>query len=101
SPMDTVTGLEMAKALTEFGCLGILNRFDTSLEKLVKNKNKNSAIKAVSIALNSSLDIVEKLAEKDYIICIDTANANNNEVLRKTEEIKKKFKVKIIVGNIA
>ncbi len=35
------------------------------------------------------------------MICIDTANANNKEVLKKTEMIKKKYDVKIIVGNIA
>jgi IMP dehydrogenase len=35
------------------------------------------------------------------LICIDTANANNKEVLKKTEMIKKKYDVKIIVGNIA
>lgn len=28
SPMDTVTGIEMAKELSKLGCLGILNRFD-------------------------------------------------------------------------
>ncbi|MCH8325932.1 MAG: guanosine monophosphate reductase [Bacteroidetes bacterium] len=99
SPMDTVTGIEMAKALTVQGCLGILNRFDSSLnEVLIK---KIDGVKGVSIALNASLDNVKKLADNGYIICIDTANANNNEVLKKTEEIKNACDVKIIVGNIA
>ncbi len=35
SPMDTVTGIDMAKALKELGCVGILNRFDTSLDKVL------------------------------------------------------------------
>lgn len=99
SPMDTVTGIDMAKALTEQGCLGILNRFDSSLNEVLKNKTND--IKGVSIALNTPLDDVKKLAENRYIICIDTANANNNEVLKKTEEIKNACDVKIIVGNIA
>jgi len=47
------------------------------------------------------LDVVKKLADNGYIICIDTANANNKEVLKKTEEIKKTNNVKVIVGNIA
>ena len=44
---------------------------------------------------------IEKIVEKKYLICIDTANANNKEVLKKTEQIKKKYDVKVIVGNIA
>lgn len=100
SPMDTVTGLEMAQALGELGCIGILNRFDSSVKEILNGKVNNS-IKAVSIALNTEEEIIEKLAEKKYLICLDTANANNNEVLRKTEEIKKKHDVKLIVGNVA
>ncbi|HKI78548.1 MAG TPA: guanosine monophosphate reductase [Ignavibacteriaceae bacterium] len=100
SPMDTVTGIEMAETLTDLGCLGILNRFDSSLKEILNNNNENK-IKAVSVALTTPLVDIEKLAEKKYLICIDTANANNKEVLQKTEEIKKKFDVTIIVGNIA
>jgi IMP dehydrogenase len=101
SPMDTVTGLEMVEELNQLGCLGILNRFDSSLDSILKGQNTGSKIKAVSVALTISADEIAKLAERGYIICIDTANANNKEVLRKTEEIKKKFKIKLIIGNIA
>ena len=101
SPMESVTGIEMAKELTNLGCLGILNRFDSSLKRILEDDSNGNEIKAVSIALNTQIDVVEKLANKNYIICIDTANANNLEVLKKTEEIKKKFNVRIIVGNIA
>lgn len=100
SPMDTVTGLEMAKELTRLGCLGILNRFDSSLEILLKGKN-GKGVKAVSIGLNTEMKILEQLVERNLIICIDTANANNKEVLKKCEQIKKKFNTKIIIGNIA
>jgi len=100
SPMDSVTGIEMAKELSNLGSLGILNRFDSSLDSVLNSKN-GKGIKAVSIALNTDLKTIEKIAYKNYIICIDTANANNKEVLKKTEIIKKKFNVKVIVGNIA
>lgn len=100
SPMDSVTGIDMAKALTSCGSLGIINRFDSSLDSVINSKN-GRGIKAVSIALNTDLKTIEKIAEKKYIVCIDTANANNKEVLKKTEQIKKKFDVKLIVGNIA
>lgn len=101
SPMDTVTGLVMAKELTSLGCLGILNRFDSSLEEIVKKEEDKNQIRGVSIALTEGEDVIEKLADRKYVICIDTANANNKAVLSKTEEVKKKYDVKIIVGNIA
>ena len=100
SPMDSVTGIDMAKELSNLGSLGILNRFDSSLDAVLNSKN-GKGIKAVSIALNSNLKTIEKIAEKNYLICIDTANANNKEVLKKTEMIKKKFNVQVIIGNIA
>jgi len=101
SPMDTVSGLEMTKELSRLGCLGVLNRFDSSLDELLNDKKENGLVKAVSIALNAPIETIEKLAESKYIICIDTANANNSAVLNKTEEIKSKFDVPVIVGNIA
>ncbi|PJB01095.1 MAG: hypothetical protein CO127_05575 [Ignavibacteria bacterium CG_4_9_14_3_um_filter_36_18] len=100
SPMDTVTGIKMAKELTNLGCIGILNRFDSSLDFILKDENLGE-IRSVSVALNCSEELIEKLAAKNYLICIDTANANNKEVLKKTEDIKKKYSVNIIVGNIA
>lgn len=101
SPMDTVTGLDMAEELHRLGCLGILNRFDSSLNSVLDEERYKTSIKGVSIGLTTGDDIIEKLVERNYVICIDTANANNHEVLKKTEEVKKKYNVKLIVGNIA
>ncbi len=102
SPMDTVTGIEMAKELSNLGCLGILNRFDSSLDEVLSNGKSVRGIKGVSISVTTSLKTIEKLVSCNYVICIDTANANNKEVLKKTEQIRKKFKsAKLIVGNIA
>lgn len=101
SPMDSVTGIEMAKTLSALGCLGILNRFDSSLNDIISKKENNNAIKIVSVALNASDEILRRIAERGCIVCIDTANANNQEVLNKTKEIKKKYGMKVIVGNVA
>ena len=100
SPMDSVTGIEMAAALDDLKCIGIVNRFDSSLDKII-NGEYESKIKSVSIALNSTDEIIAPLAEKNFIICIDTANASNSSVLKKCEEIKNKYEVKVILGNIA
>ena len=101
SPMESVTGIEMAKELSSMGCLGIVNRFDSSLKEIIADKRNGDSIKAVSIALNSDSKTINELAEAGYIICVDTANANNLEVLKKTEEIKNRHNIKVIVGNIA
>lgn len=101
SPMESVTGIEMAKELNNLGCLGIVNRFDSSLDELLKNNNGTRKITAISIALNTPIDVVKKLAEGRRVVCIDTANASNQEVLKKTEQVKKNVRIKVIVGNIA
>ncbi len=101
SPMESVTGLEMAKELTTLGCIGILNRFDSSLKEVINRKENGKGVIAVSIALNSPDEEIEKLTAAGYLICIDTANANNLAVLNKADEIKKKYNVQLIVGNIA
>lgn len=100
SPMDSVTGISMAEELDYLNCLGIVNRFDASLTEISENDN-NDGVKAISIALNSSEELIEKLAAKNYILCIDTANASNLAVIEKCQEIKSKHDVKIILGNIA
>ncbi len=101
SPMDSVTGIEMAKTLSSLGCLGILNRFDSSLDEVLNNTGNGNSIKIVSVALNATNQVLERIAKHGFIVCIDTANANNQEVLNKTKEIKKNFGLKVIVGNIA
>ena len=101
SPMDTVTGLEMSKTLKEMGCIGILNRFDSSLDTFLNYDKSSNVIDAVSVGLTTEEKVIAKLAELDVIICIDTANASNKEVLKMCEEVKNKYKVKVIVGNIA
>jgi IMP dehydrogenase len=101
SPMESVTGIEMAIELYSLGCIGIVNRFDSSLNEILNNKNGKRKINAISIALNTSLDTIKKLADGRKIICVDTANASNREVLKKTEQIKSNLNIKVIVGNIA
>jgi IMP dehydrogenase len=101
SPMESVTGIEMAIELQSVGCIGIVNRFDSSLNEILTNNNGKRKIAAISVALNTPLDTINKLAEGRKIICIDTANASNKVVLKKTEQIKSNINIKIIVGNIA
>jgi IMP dehydrogenase len=101
SPMESVTGIEMAIELYSLGCLAIVNRFDSSLDEILNTNNGKRKINAISVALNTPLNTIKKLAVGRKVICIDTANASNREVLKKTEQIKSNVNVKVIVGNIA
>ena len=101
SPMESVTGIEMAIELNSLGCVGIVNRFDSSLDEILNNKNGRRKINAISVALNTPLDTIKRLSEGRKLICIDTANAGNKQVLKKTEQIKSNLEIKVIVGNIA
>jgi IMP dehydrogenase len=101
SPMDSVTGVTMAKELSGLGCIGVVNRFGSTPNELFVNGKIIDGVKAVSISLAAEDSMVEAIAENNLIVCIDTANANNAHVLKKCEEIKKKFKVKVMIGNIA
>lgn len=101
SPMDTVTGIDMAKALTESGCLGMLNRFDSSLDTLLNNGEARKGILGAAVGLNTADSVIERLSAAGLVLCLDTANANNREVLQKCEYIKKSFNPKIMVGNTA
>jgi len=101
SPMDSVCGIEMARELNTLGCIGIVNRFDSSLKELFRDESSSDGIQAVSVSLTADDELLERIAEKKMLVCIDTANANNAHVLNKCEEIKKKYNVKVILGNVA
>jgi IMP dehydrogenase len=101
SPMDTVCGIEMARELNSLGCIGIVNRFDSSLKQLFADEKSSEGVQAVSISLSAEDELLEKIAEKNFLVCIDTANANNAHVLKKCEEVKKKYNLKVIIGNVA
>lgn len=101
SPMDTVTGINMALELKDLGCLGILNRFDSSLKEIISDEKALNQIQAVSVSLTAPDELLEKLAEKNVLVCIDTANASNIHVLEMCEKLKKQYNLKVMVGNIA
>ena len=63
SPMESVTGIEMAKELTSLGCLGIVNRFDSSLREIITDKKNGDSIRAVSVALNTGSSTINELSE--------------------------------------
>ncbi|MBL8007902.1 MAG: guanosine monophosphate reductase [Ignavibacteria bacterium] len=110
SPMNTVCGGRMTKALAELGCLGIIHRFNTveeQLSEIFNNNLRNTGYKSAAIGINIKKDLLrlDQLADAGVkIFCIDIANGGSRmieEFLNKISSRIKNYKLKIIAGNVA
>lgn len=110
SPMNTVCGGKMAKALSELKCLGIIHRFNTIEDQIDEFRSNNLFEKeyksaAVGITHQTEIDRLKALADSGvYIICIDVANGGSKMIeryLNKIHNIVNSYKLKIIAGNVA
>jgi len=110
SPMNTVCGGRMAKALADLKCLGIIHRFNTSDEQADEFKNyslSDSPYKAAAIGINQNTELkrIEKLCGIGVkILCIDIANGGSKMIESFLNSISNKireFDLKIIAGNVA
>lgn len=110
SPMNTVVGGKMAKALADLKCLGIIHRFNT-IEKQIQEFTDNELSKseyisaAIGINKNSDLERLKKLSDFGIkMICIDIANGGSRmieEFLNLANSIISDYDLKIIAGNVA
>src|SRR5688572_1671364 len=60
SPMNTVCGGRMAKALADLKCLGVVHRFNTSEEQVgefEQNDLKDNEFKSAAVGINKKIDI--------------------------------------------
>lgn len=110
SPMNTVTGGRMAKALADLKCLGVIHRFNTieeQIEEFEDNDLKDSEYKSAAIGINKAVDKerLQKLADYGIkIICIDIANGGSKMIegfLDDIQNLIKNYNLKIIAGNVA
>jgi IMP dehydrogenase len=110
SPMNTVCGGRMAKALSEMKCLGIIHRFnsvDEQISEFTDNGLLISDYKAAAIGINQDTEIkrIQKLADAGIkVFCIDIANGGSKMIERfinKISKLIKDYKLKIIAGNVA
>jgi IMP dehydrogenase len=110
SPMNTVCGGRMAKALSELGTLGILHRFNTPEEQVAEFKDngfESSEYLSAAIGISENTEITRLKVLADYgvkIYCIDIANGGSKMIERFLKSIRStvdEYKLKIIAGNVA
>lgn len=104
--MDTVTGVEMAIAISKLGGLGFLPRFDKPeiQAQKVADVKKAGATAAAAVGIkNGYLNRTEMLVNAGAtVITIDVAHGHMQNSLNATKEIKNKFgdKITLISGVI-
>jgi len=109
SPMDTVCGYEMAKALMDIGAVGCIHRFLTVEEQsqiiksLVKDKGDKSYPIMAAIGANGDYfeRATELFASGANIILIDVAHGHHKNVKDAIAKIKGSIEVDVIAGNIS
>lgn len=109
--MDTVTGVEMAIAISKLGGLGILHRFKdiSSYIEDIKKVHRETGRVAFSIGCGSEwIDFVSKIIlETDstptnpLLVCLDVAHGHMEQSIQTVEELDKLANISVIAGNIA
>jgi len=107
SPMDTVTGYDMAVRIMELGGVGCVHRFmsikeQSNIIKKLKIKSPRNYPICASVGINDNQRIDSLIKNGCNIILIDVAHGNTSMVKETIKYIKKNYKnIDIIAGNIA
>lgn len=104
SPMDTVTGATMAKAMHEAGGLGVIHRYD-SIEGQCDRVRRADATTAAAIGVTGDyLDRATALIESGCdILCIDVAHGHHALMRHALRSLRDTigYGVHIMAGNVA
>jgi IMP dehydrogenase len=107
SPMDTVSGLEMALALSKLGGVAIIHRYNTVEEQTNIVREVKRQGERVGAAVGTTGDFMQRVetlhtAGVDFI-CIDVAHGDHLMVRNAIRSIKNKYgnTIHIMAGNVA
>lgn len=107
--MPSVSGLEMAYVMDDFGSLAILDRMgpiESQVEKIVefrRTRKENSKIGGSIGIGQSALEDCKTLIEADVsLICIDVAHADQRDAFDTLQKVMQAYpKFPVIIGNYA
>lgn len=97
SPMETVTGLDMALAMAREGCIGVLHRFGTHDDMVEDVEHLRSRGPAMPTAIAIGLRDNRASIDADILV-LDAAHADTKDVLLYLEAVRKDYPDKILVG---
>lgn len=107
SPMDTVSGLEMALKLSQLGGVAVIHRYNSIEEQADIVRQVKRAGERVGAAVGSSGDYMERVtalynAGVDFI-CIDVAHGHHKMVYNAIRNIRDHYGpgLHIMAGNVA
>lgn len=107
SPMDTVSGLEMALKLSQLGGVAVIHRYNSVQEQADIVRQVKRASERVGAAVGSSGDYMERVtalynAGVDFI-CIDVAHGHHKMVYDAIRNIRDHYgpSIHIMAGNVA
>jgi len=108
SPMDTVTGEDMAFSMGEAGGFGVVHRYNSIKEQsqLVKRAQSGRDYR-VAAAIGVSDDFMKRaeslVSSGAFLLCVDVAHGHHTNVERAIKTIKDKFgdSVDVMAGNVA
>lgn len=104
APMDTVTESHMAHAMSRYGGMGVVHRYNTIGDQVAIIK-KIGGVKAAAIGVTG--DYIERskaLAEVGcYVLCLDVAHGHHLLVKEALHELRNVFglSVHLMAGNVA
>ena len=108
APMDTVTGFDMALAMSEHGGIAVLPRFGVDQKHIFAQLRTglNFTNFFYSVGSGSGIDDlteIEYLKSQGHIyICVDVAHGGNHKTMRKVSVIKDLFPEAVVMsGNVA
>lgn len=102
--MDTITNGDMAYALGELGCMGIVHRFQDIEERYEQASQcvfKGLPV-GVAVGLHDDMEKIKRLEEVCSVISVDVAHAHSDEVLafvKKLDDVLSSD-CQLMVGNI-
>jgi IMP dehydrogenase len=107
SPMDTVTGVEMAVAMSQAGGLGILHRYNSPLEQQEMAEKALQEEKYVAAAIGVTGDYIERatllIKSGVQILCLDIAHGHHTLMRHALSVLRNTFghQIHLMAGNVA